>query len=254
MDNERLGAIIIFDILNNKLKANDWKIKLNTALGDKKLKTIEKHVYIRINTLKASDSDLKGFNLSKTCVPNVYYLDVKNQGHSKSSNDQLNAILKNSSLMEKIKIQNLSSCFPAFILNLTENSIVIDCASAPGNKTTHLCSIMNNTGRIYAFEKSFDRFNLLRSQIDLYGATNTRAICKDFLEVDPNEYNPDYILLDPGCSGSGIHLKYEKDPERIKSLHNFQVMILNHAFNFRAKKVVYSVCSLHQEEGEDVAK
>lgn len=155
---------------------------------------------------------------------------------------------------EKIKIQNFASCLPAFILNPAKNSIVIDATASPGNKTTHLCSIMENTGKIYAFERNLERFNTLKSQLEKYGATNTEAIHSDFLKISFENYKPEYILLDPSCSGSGIHINYQKNQKRIDTLQNFQAMILNHALKFEAKKVVYSVCSIHHEEGEAVVK
>ncbi|KAI5173249.1 25S rRNA (cytosine2278-C5)-methyltransferase, partial [Pancytospora epiphaga] len=161
---------------------------------------------------------------------------------------------RDSELQSKIKIQSLASCLPAFILNPPEGSVVIDAAAAPGNKTTHLCSIMNNTGQIYAFEKDERRFKTLEEQLIKYGTTNVTPKNMDFLKVNPEEYKVDYILLDPSCSGSGIHLNYTKDNKRIEKLHNIQAMLLNHALKFSPKKVVYSTCSVHAEEGEDVVK
>lgn len=155
---------------------------------------------------------------------------------------------------EKIKVQNFSSCLPAFILNPSKDSTVIDATASPGNKTTHLCSIMENTGKIFAFERNSERYNTLVTSLETYGATNATPIHSDFLKITPEQYKPDYILLDPSCSGSGIHVNYTKAQKRIDTLHNFQAMMLNHALKFGAKKVVFSTCSVHSEEGEDVVK
>ena len=90
----------------------------------------------------------------------------------------------------------------------------------------------------------------------------------DFLKVDPNDemYSKvEYILLDPSCSGSGVvgrldHLidddeEQEDTSERLESLSNFQKSAILHAFKFpMVKKVVYSTCSVHQQENEDVVK
>ncbi|XP_077301519.1 uncharacterized protein LOC143922167 [Arctopsyche grandis] len=154
----------------------------------------------------------------------------------------------------KIKVQNFSSCLPAFILNPEKDSVVLDATAAPGNKTTHLCSIMENTGKIYAFERNSERYTNLVANLESYGATNVQPIHSDFLKITPETYKPDYILLDPSCSGSGIHVNYKKVQKRIDTLQNFQAMMLNHALKFGAKKVVYSVCSVHPEEGEAVVK
>jgi putative methyltransferase len=43
--------------------------------------------------------------------------------------------------------------------------------------------------------------------------------------------------------------------ERLESLSNFQKEIILHAFKFPSvQKVVYSTCSIHREENEDVVK
>ncbi len=139
-------------------------------------------------------------------------------------------------------------------MNPEKNSTVIDATASPGNKTTHLCSIMENTGKIYAFERNLERFNTLKVQVENYGGTNIEAIHSDFLKISPDNYKPDYVLLDPSCSGSGIHINYEKSQKRIDTLHNIQAMILNHALKFGAKKFVYSVCSVHPEESESVVQ
>ncbi|GJN19345.1 hypothetical protein PR202_gb06612 [Eleusine coracana subsp. coracana] len=76
------------------------------------------------------------------------------------------------------------------------------------------------------------------------------------------------ILLDPSCSGSGIsterldhllpsHARGDQDDAstslRIKKLSAFQKKALTHAISFPSvERVVYSTCSIHQAENEDV--
>lgn len=76
----------------------------------------------------------------------------------------------------------------------------------------------------------------------------------DFMNIEPSAYQADYILLDPPCSESGIRANYEKDQKRVDGLHNRQVLLLIHAFEFYPKKIVYSTSSIHTEENEDVVK
>lgn len=200
-------------------------------------------IYVRLNTLKADYKEIEDLGLESTVVPNVY--KIKNV-----SNRTNKLILKKHG--DVVKIQNLSSCLPAFILNPKENSTVIDATASPGNKTTHLCAIMNNTGKIIAVERNLNRYKTLKSMIKEFGAKNVETIHKDFLKIEPSSIKADYILLDPSCSGSGIHDDYKKNKKRIESLKNLQSMLLNHALKFNCKKVVYSTCSIHPEEGEMV--
>jgi putative methyltransferase len=126
---------------------------------------IERKIYVRINTIRATKEVLKEYNFEETCIPDVFY--IKNGKNSKQKEKSQSDIHRDEALVGKIKIQNLSSCFPAYLINPPENSILVDAASDPENKTTHLCSLMNNTGKIHAFEKSFERYITLCEQVEL---------------------------------------------------------------------------------------
>lgn len=97
--------------------------------------------------------------------------------------------------------------------------------------------------------------------IEMAGVTCCSVSRKDFTKINPAEYSDvKYILLDPSCSGSGIvnrvsgqqgHIK--KASERLKSLSIFQSILLKHALSFPSvEKVVYSTCSVDEEENEQV--
>lgn len=53
-------------------------------------------------------------------------------------------------LSGKIILQDKASCFPAYILSppASDDAVVIDATAAPGNKTSHLCAIMQNKGQV----------------------------------------------------------------------------------------------------------
>jgi putative methyltransferase len=111
----------------------------------------------------------------------------------------------------------------------------------------------------------------LQNTIRRSGANNIETINGDFLDIDSND--PSYaevraILLDPSCSGSGIsterldhllpsHSRGNQDDastsSRIRKLSAFQRKALSHALSFPSvERVVYSTCSIHQAENEDV--
>ena len=123
---------------------------------------------------------------------------------------------------------------------------VIDACAAPGNKTSQVAALLHerynnllttsnidttttttlqsNTkknknpnnkanpskltiGKVYAFDRSSSRLELLQKRMNEAHATNVIANCQDFLTVDPSLalYTNLYaILLDPSCSGSGM--------------------------------------------------
>ena len=91
----------------------------------------------------------------------------------------------------------------------------------------------------------------------------------DFLRSDPSDpkfANVKAIMLDPSCSGSGIvnspdrwmeetstNGDNKKDEKRIQSLSNFQLVALKHSMQFpNVDRIVYSTCSVHDEENEMV--
>eukprot|EP00850_Spirogloea_muscicola_P000603 SM000002S05683 [mRNA] locus=s2:1487313:1491459:- [translate_table: standard] len=166
-------------------------------------------------------------------------------------------------------LQGKASCLPAQALAPEPSWEVIDACAAPGNKTVHLAALMNGRGRIIACEKDRGRFKRLKCTVELAGASNVEPRLQDFLEMDPA--SPDLarvqgVLLDPSCSGSGMsaqrqdHLlpssgqeNLKQDMQRLENLGNFQEKALRHALSFPSvERVVYSTCSVHQRENEDV--
>lgn len=150
---------------------------------------------------------------------------------------------------------------------------VLDACSAPGNKTVHLAALMKGKGKIVACELNKERVIRLKDTIKLSGAANIDVLHGDFLNLDPKD--PAYsevraILLDPSCSGSGTaaerldhllpshasgHVADPTETERLNKLSAFQKKALRHALSFpAAERVVYSTCSIHQVENEDVIK
>ncbi|XP_031565177.1 probable 28S rRNA (cytosine-C(5))-methyltransferase, partial [Actinia tenebrosa] len=166
-----------------------------------------------------------------------------------------------------IILQDKASCLPAHVLDPPPGSHVIDACAAPGNKTSHLASRMNNKGKIHAFDTDSHRLSTMKKLMTTAGVSCVTMRNMSFLKVDPSaeEYNDvEYIVLDPSCSGSGIvnrmdHLtddeKGDDFQRRLDSLSQFQLTALLHALSFPSvKKVVYSTCSVHRQENEDVVK
>lgn len=237
------SLILCNEILTDKINIKFWKTKFEEIMKDDKLKIhVIKQKYIRINICKGSVDDIKDLKFIKTGIPNVYKL-TENVDLSK------NKAYKDG----KFVMQNIASCLPGYILDPKLDNTIIDCTAAPGNKTSHVADLLKNTGKVFAIEFDERRFKMLTHQIRKMGLKNVKAINIDFLETDPSNYkNVDGMLVDPSCSGSGIHDVYEKDEDRIKNLQKFQIKMLKHAMTFNSSKIVYSTCSTHKEEGEDV--
>ncbi|NXN48847.1 NSUN5 methyltransferase, partial [Rynchops niger] len=160
-------------------------------------------------------------------------------------------------------LQDKASCLPAFLLDPAAGSHVIDACAAPGNKTSHLAAILKNKGQIFAFDVDTKRLATMNTMLMRAGVTGFQLAQQDFLTVDPGDpkYSKvTYILLDPSCSGSGMVNRLPREEaapsaERLQALAGFQRKVLSHALSFPAlQRLVYSTCSLHREENEDVVQ
>lgn len=125
----------------------------------------------------------------------------------------------------ELVLQDKASCFPAYLLlggSASHNvGDILDACAAPGNKTTHLASIISHQStvtdsarsdlglKIFACERDPLRSETLRKMVKVAGADNVVTVLakQDFLALDPDDArftNVTHLLLDPSCSGSGI--------------------------------------------------
>lgn len=126
----------------------------------------------------------------------------------------------------RIIVQDKASCFPAYLLLGEQSSTwqgqIIDGCAAPGNKTTHLASLLSSSPLAKASEKphkhhrwilsldsSMVRSKTLQKMVHVAGADSLVSILpgQDFLALNPMDEKLSGVtalLLDPSCSGSGI--------------------------------------------------
>ncbi|XP_077930593.1 28S rRNA (cytosine-C(5))-methyltransferase isoform X4 [Halichoerus grypus] len=160
-------------------------------------------------------------------------------------------------------LQDKASCLPAALLAPPPGAHVIDACAAPGNKTSHLAALLKNQGKIFAFDLDAGRLASMATLLARAGVSCCELAEEDFLAVSPSDQRyrrVQYILLDPSCSGSGMPARQLEEPRagtpskaRLQALAGFQQRALRHALTFPSlQRLVYSTCSLCQEENEDV--
>ncbi|CAL9753933.1 unnamed protein product [Musa acuminata subsp. burmannicoides] len=230
---------------------------------------VTKPRYIRVNTLKVDaesvirELEKSNFVVSRDdTIPDVLVLPSGIDLHD-------HPLVLNGSFF----LQGKASSMVAIALSPKPGWKVLDACAAPGNKTVHLAALMRGKGKIIACEFNAERVRILEKTIRRSGAPNVDIVNGDFLDIntsDPVFKEVRAILLDPSCSGSGISAErldyllpsYKKgddadacNSERVKKLAAFQRKALLHALSFPAvERVVYSTCSVHQTENEDVIK
>lgn len=120
-------------------------------------------------------------------------------------------------------LQDKASCFPAHLLLGDQahswEGDIIDACAAPGNKTTHLASLLCSRpgesrpvripNTIFSLDASQSRSKTLQHMVHLAGADEFVKVLagQDFLALSPQDKrvkNVKALLLDPSCSGSGI--------------------------------------------------
>jgi 16S rRNA (cytosine967-C5)-methyltransferase len=133
---------------------------------------------------------------------------------------------------------------------------VLDCCAAPGGKTTHLAQIMNNQGEIVACDFP-GRIKLVRENAERLGITIIDLQEGDFREMSKRVTLADFVLLDAPCTGTGTlrrrpDAKWRRTPQQLQELLALQRELLDAAA--RVVKpggvLVYSTCSIEQEENE----
>ena len=150
-------------------------------------------------------------------------------------------------------VQDVGATIPVNILGDINNKEVLDLCSAPGGKTMQLLAKGANVTSIEISKKRIGTMqeNFQRTQL------KPKIICADILKwTSDKKY--DFILLDAPCSATGtirknpdlIHIKEQHD---LKQNIQLQKLLLRRAISFLSSTgvLVYCVCSLEIEEGED---
>lgn len=154
------------------------------------------------------------------------------------------------------QIQDESSILAGQALHPRPGTRVIDVASAPGGKATHLAQLMQNQGEIIALDVHQHKIKLIAENCRRLGVEIVRPQLMDAREITEKTVGlADYVLVDAPCSGLGVlrrrpDARWRKDEEQIKSLAELQGQIL-HAVASIVKPggvLVYSTCTITREE------
>lgn len=162
-----------------------------------------------------------------------------------------------------LTIQDQTSMLVAEMLDVKPGMIVLDACSAPGGKATHIAEIMNNKGKIYAYDLHKNKINLIKEkqkQLQLSIILTNTIDARKLQEVhEPSFF--DRIIIDAPCSGLGVlqgkpDVKYNKTEQDIKRLQSIQLEILESVAPLLKKngKLIYSTCTVDITENEQVVR
>ena len=156
----------------------------------------------------------------------------------------------------KVTIQDESSQLVARLLDPQKTDYVLDMCSAPGSKTTHLAALMENQGKIEAYDLYKHKVKLIEHNLKRLGVKNVHVQAGDSTKLIEH-YPPetfDLILLDAPCSGFGVlkrkpEIKYH-DSSVMDGLIPLQALLLENAYNLLKNDgtMVYSTCTINKKE------
>jgi len=205
--------------------------------------------YIRVNSLRTSEDDLKnrlekkGFVLEKR-MDNCFLVK---KGRPLGATTEY--------LLGHYIIQDWTSMLSGILLKPKEK--VWDMCAAPGVKTTHISELMKNKGVIVATDYDRKRMNSLIFNCMRMGTRNVVAYNKKAEDIS---HMFDSILLDTPCSGTGMmrkdHTRRHVDKREINKFQRIQKNLVDAAFSNLSSggTFIYATCSLEPEENECIVE
>ncbi|KAG0705915.1 NOL1/NOP2/sun family RNA met [Suillus ampliporus] len=160
-------------------------------------------------------------------------------------------------------LQAASSFLPVIALSPQPNERVLDMASAPGGKTTHIAALLQNTGIVFANDANKARTKSLTANVHRLGCKNVVVCSYDGREFPKVMGGFDRVLLDAPCSGTGViskdsSVKVNKSERDFHLLSHLQKQLILCAIDSVSPDsktggyLVYSTCSVTVDENEAV--
>jgi 16S rRNA (cytosine967-C5)-methyltransferase len=152
-------------------------------------------------------------------------------------------------------VQDLAASLPARLLGPGEGRAALDICAAPGGKTLQLAAA---GWRVTSLDASDRRLDRLRENLGRTGLA-AAIVVADALEWDSAQAF-DAIVLDAPCTATGTCRRHPDvlhriGPRQIAEMAELQARLLERAAQWLKPggRLVYAVCSLEREEGEDRA-
>lgn len=156
--------------------------------------------------------------------------------------------------------QSEASQMVTHLLAPSPAATVIDCAAAPGGKSTHLAEMVGADGRVIALDHNFAGLRRVKTMASRLQHRNVFAVRCDASRALPlAPASAPFVLLDAPCSGLGTlrehpEIRWRLVPDDFARMAQLQSRMLRKASKLvkPGGVIVYAVCSLAPEEGEGV--
>jgi 16S rRNA (cytosine967-C5)-methyltransferase len=156
-------------------------------------------------------------------------------------------------------VQDEASMLAAHALAPRPGELIYDLCAGLGGKTLHIGALMENQGRLLAFDQHKQKLGLLEKAAKRLGITNVKTIPADAASLEAQYWGrADGVLLDAPCSGWGVirrkpDIRWRIQPERQRDLVKLQRQLLVSAYQCLAAggRLVYSTCTINRRENEE---
>jgi 16S rRNA (cytosine967-C5)-methyltransferase len=152
-------------------------------------------------------------------------------------------------------VQDLAASLPARLLGAGDGRAALDLCAAPGGKTLQLAAA---GWRVTSLDMSGRRLERLRENLGRTGL-GADVVVADALEWESGA-RFDAILLDAPCTATGTCRRHPDvlhriGPRQISAMAELQARLVERAIAWLKPggRLVYAVCSLEREEGEEQA-
>lgn len=211
-------------------------------------------IAIRVNTLIASKEELieafneKGIKVSES--------KISKNGLIFQQGNPINELFQKG----LYTVQDEAAMLVSEVLDPKPGETVADVCSAPGGKTTHIAQLMENRGKIYAWDIHRHRVELVEKAAKRLGVEIIETRMQDAAQLNETLIGKcDKVLVDAPCSGLGVirrkpEIKWTRTEEDLGTLAGLQRKILAAASNYlkNGGRMVYSTCTLNEDENEKV--
>jgi len=152
--------------------------------------------------------------------------------------------------------QDIASAVAVEHLDVRPGEVVLDMCAAPGVKTSLISMLSGGEAKVVAVDISRRRLIAAKHLLRRLGVpeTSVSLVLADSTYI--NIRSVDKVLLDAPCSNSGAigkdpGIKATLTPGKVEFYRDSQLRLLSKALQL-SDLVVYSVCSILPEEGEEV--
>jgi len=158
-------------------------------------------------------------------------------------------------------LQDEAESVVPLLLGVTSGARVLDLCAAPGGKTAALAEAAAPDGAVVAMERHESRARSLRENlVDRLRLPRVAVVCGDGTDP-PFRYTFDAVLVDAPCSGLGVlrrraDARWRKQKTIVDEMAALQRTLLDAAATLvrSGGVLVYSVCSLEEEETDATVK